>query len=398
MISLTSEQNSTLETLWSTVEPADLVQKAYPDLVNSYLDAINAKTKKSSKRAKAKAQEALVTDKDKENDKPVKAKKKSKPKEDGKTKQIDEYFKKVKNVPPTVTPKSKPKTQNPSKNNPSTQSPKIETCSTPMGLVELSFDFNDSSDAIHDLSDIIRGIVETSPTITNICGKKLHYDGGNKQPEQFQSTPNVDKDETTDEFDMIVAGMKPLPRDNITPKTSRKNKKRPSNAISKSQDENNSSPSTTPIIIKKFFKRNQIKHKTFASIPTVSCESPSGSSTPTASIQSSPTKLVSSTPAHSPDSSARRNESFKSISSPKNVKEVSYFFGDITEENDIFEKLTDFRNMDDESNDDDDSENAVSQGDQLQDINDSPPIELSDTFDLNDYVPVGANLRKRIAS
>ncbi|KAG4078802.1 hypothetical protein HA402_015392 [Bradysia odoriphaga] len=119
------EQNSTLEILWSTVEPVDLVQKAYPDLVSTYLDTISAKTKKSSKRSKAKPQEPIVSDKNKENDKPIRAKKISKPKEDGKTKQIDEYFKKVKNVPAKVTPKTKPNPQQP-KNNPRTQSPKIE--------------------------------------------------------------------------------------------------------------------------------------------------------------------------------------------------------------------------------------------------------------------------------
>lgn len=366
-----SEQNSSLESLWSTVEPVDLVLKAYPNLVNNYLDTISAKTKKSAKGTKSKNKngESQPTTKknqkkstktpdnivsDEENVNPEKLKKPKKQlqqKNDEKIQPIDKYFKKVKTLPNITTPKMKQKSL-PSARKNGTQSPKIQTCSTPLSLTELSFDFNNSCDDIHDLSDIINGIVSNTPTITDICGKKLHYESVNAHPQPIEIIDGDDKEDTRDEFDIIVAAKNPTSLD--SPKISRKkNKKRPSDKC----------PSTTPILIKKFFKRNCIDYKS--------------SSSPTISPKTSP-----------------RNLSLKSISSPKEAN-VSYFFGDITEENDVFEKLTDFRNMEDEFCTDD-AEDMAFQGEKLPD--DSPKVELSETFDLDDYVPVGANLRKRLAS
>lgn len=367
-----------METLWSTVEPCDLVQKAYPDLVSSYLDAVGAKTKKSSKSSKSKKANPIISDNDKENDCSEKAKntkKKAKARSDGKTRQIDEYFKKVKGLPTVTTPKSQHV-----QTKPPTQSPKIQTCSTPLALTQLSFDFDNTTDEVLDLSDIIRGIISHSPTVTNICGKKLHYDRAN-EPTELQ-TPSIKavevdakdtRNETADEFDLIVAGIKSLPSKVATPPNpSRKEaKKRPVDKTTAAKNVKNiDSPTTTPIIIKKFFRRHGIHPKT--------------SSTPTISPESQP---------QSP------NESFESIPSPTKVDNVnvSYFFGDITEENDVFEKLTDFRNMEDEDCADD-AGDVPSGDDELHDIEESPEIVLSDTFDLDDYVPVGANLRKRIAS
>ncbi len=387
---LVSEQNSSLDTLWSTVEPVDLVEKAYPNLVSSYLDTISAKSKKSSKLTRANSkngpsqvaeivqknsvnQDPIIIDNGKVNHDAVKVKKPTKKsknqKDDGKTKQIDKYFKKVKILPALATPKSKPKIQPPK---PQAESPKIKTCSTPLNLTELSFDFNNShGDDIHDLSDIIQGIVSNSPTITDICGRKLYYENAN-QPTQrlhsFKSTTPHGKDETADEFDMIVAGIEPLRsrNDTNTPTTSRKKTKK------RSVDKRSSSKHVeTPILITKFFKRNRIEHK--------------------ASV------LTSSTPTASPEN-LTENESFKSISTSKdNGANVSYFFGDITDEHDVFEKLTDFRNMEDVCPTNEDYAEEACHGDELQENNDSPGIELSDTFDLDDYVPVGAHLRQRLA-
>lgn len=384
-----SEQNSNLDTLWSTVEPVDLVEKAYPDLVKTYLDTISAKTKKSTKVTKAstkngrkaatkatqkklnKLQDVIVDDDNAENVDPEKlkrSKKTSQKKVDGKTERIDKYFKKVKKISSVRTPTMQQKKQ-PLTNKPLIESPKIETSSIPLRLTELSFDFDDATDDIHDLSNIIQGIVSNSPTIRDICGKKLHYECANKQLELRKTIDRDEKNETIDEFDIIVAGMKSFPTESHTPTTSRKKtKKRSVDSRLAAENIDDHSPSTTPIIIKKFFKRNYIDHK-----PTV----------------------TSSTPTNSP-----QNESFKSISSPKLTEaNISYFFGNITDENDAFEKLIDFRNMEDE---DEICANKVDDvdciGDELQEINGSPPIELSETFDLDDYVPVGANLRKRLAS
>lgn len=341
------------------------------------MDAINAKTKKSSKATKpsgrnptnkksTKGSDPLISDNNKENDdsgKSKKSKKKSKPKDDGKTKHIDEYFKKVKGLPTITTPQPQPKSKPPNSQH---QSPQIKTCSTPLSLTELSFDFDNSSDDILDLSDIIRRIVSDSPTVTNLCGKKLHYECVKEQSMHEKSIVDVgDKDETADEFDMIVAGMKPIPSDKsnqkpvtTTPITSRKkaSKKRPVDKTSSKKCVNDGSPTATPVLIKKFFKRNRIVQK------------------------------PSSTPSMSPIE--LRNET-----SNDNAN-VSFFFGDITEENDAFEKLIDFRNMEDEVC----TNNDLDDGDKLQVIDDSPELQLSETFDLEDYVPVGANLKKRLAA
>lgn len=380
-----------LETLWSTVEPVDLVQKAYPNLVNNYLDAISAKTKKPTKVTKAKnkdsqnppptkttkkksgkSQEIIISNEENvDPEKLKKPKKRSQNNDDGKMKQIDKYFKKVKSLPSIVTPPPKQKIL-PPKNKHETQSPQIETCSTPLSLTQLSFDFDNSTDDIHDLSDVIHGIVSNSPTIKDIGGKKLHYECLTKHLDPIKVIDRDAKDETADEFDIIVAGMKPIRTESNTPTTSRKTtKKRSADKRLPAKSIDDRSPSTTPILIKKFFKRNCIDHKSSVMI----------SSTPTSSPKISP-----------------QNVSFESIASPKeNVANVSYFFGDITEENDAFEKLIDFRNMEDvvDVNTEDD---IACRGDELQDTNDSPPIELNETFDLDNYVPVGANLRKRLAT
>lgn len=387
--SILSEQNSSLETLWSTVEPVDLVQKAYPNLVSNYLDTISAKTKKSSKAAKNKddqkpltktsrvkksgnSQDIIISDEENvDSEKLKKPKKRSQHKDDGKSKQIDNYFKKVKTLLSIATPIMQQKTQ-PPKSKHETQSPKIETCSTPLSLTQLSFDFDNSTDNIHDLSDIIHGIVSKSPTIRDLCGKNLHYECVAELLEPMKVTDRDEKDETTDEFDFIVAGMKPISTETNTPTSRKKYKKRSVDKRLPSKSVADLSPSTTPILIKKFFKRNCIDHK--------------------------PSVMTSSTPTISPKTSPQ-NLSFESIFSPKeNEANVSYFFGDITEENDAFEKLVDFRNMKDEVEANNEDDIACHDCDELQDANDSPPIELGDTFDLDNYVPVGANLRKRLAA
>lgn len=327
-------------------------------------------TTKTTKKKSGKSQEIIISNEENvDSEKLRKPKKWSHNNDDGKMKQIDKYFNIVKSLPSIVTPKQKIM---PPKNKQEAQSPQIETCSTPLSLTQLSFDFDNSTDDIHDLSDIINGIVSNSPTIKDIGGKKLHYECLAKHLDPIKVIATDAKDETADEFDIIVAGMKPIRTDTNTPTASRKKtKKRPFDKRLPAKSIDDRSPSTTPILIEKFFKRNRIDHK--SSVMT--------SSTPTSSPKTLP-----------------QNVSFESIASPKeNVANVSYFFGDITEENDAFEKLIDFRNMVDvvDANNEDD---IACRGDELQDTNDTPPIELNGTFDLDNYVPVGANLRKLLAT
>ncbi|KAJ6643661.1 Flap endonuclease GEN [Pseudolycoriella hygida] len=366
------EQNSSLEILWSTVEPVDLVEKAYPKLVANYLESKSAKTKKPSKVTKENGKKATKTtqkkanklnDENQENldaEKLKKPRKKLQRKDEGKVEKIDKYFKKVKNIPKMSTPKMERKAT-PLRSKLTTESPKIKTCSSPLSLTQMSFDFNVSSDDIHDLSDIIRGIVASSPTIKNLCGKKLHFESVSKPLKLSDDIDHEEQNETLDEFDIIVAGTKPTCNETNAPTSLSATKSRADRKRLSSKKIDDSSPSKTPILIKKFFKRNLIEQN---------------SSTPKLSPRVSPQK---------PSASPIQNE-----------VNVSYFFGDITAENDVFEKLTDFRNMEDEVLTSE--EDIVCRGDELHDAVDSPPIELNDTFGLDNYIPVGANLRKRLAS
>lgn len=353
---------------------------------------ISAKTKKPSKATKTYNKTAQKSTRKKQvddNEENVDSEKLKKPKrivrkkDDAKTKNIDEYFKKVKSLPRILSPERKEELQ----------SPKIKTCPTPLSLTELSFDFNNSNDDVQDLSDIIQGIVSTSPTINDLCGKKLRYENmlnNQSSPVACCAIEQDENDETADEFDLIVARRNPISIRPSTPTTSRKQTK-PKSVLKRQFPENVNDPShsSTPILIKNFLKRNCIDLKSSDMLSTPILRT-------SLSLESIGSKEQNESPEILSTTTSSKNLSLESIRSTKQT-DVSYFFGDITDENDEFEKLLDFRNMKDDASTNDEDDVAC-RDDKLQDVNDSPPIQLSETFDLDDYVPVSANLKKRIAS
>lgn len=195
--------------LWSTIEPIDLVEKAYPVLVEQF---ITGKEKPKNRKKKAintanTAQRPKKSKKTNENTSPNE--------NDEQTSQPapKKHVRKVKNAAKKALPTGKPTTldrfliQQTTTTKPY-QSPKIKTTSKPLNLSAFSIDFNESfDDHSMNLSQIINDIVAKTPKITECRGKKLKYDIIESSPllttEQPNASDNGDGDEN-DEFDLIV--------------------------------------------------------------------------------------------------------------------------------------------------------------------------------------------------
>lgn len=199
--------------LWSTIEPIDLFEKAYPDLIRQFNESkVKGKTKKS-KKATATAETVKVrkpkghqilphidananvaadnrmvkTKRSKECAGTVNGEKKT----HDRLQSIDQFFRKecTKSI---------------------YSSPKIQTTTKPMNLSAFAMDLEDSFGlmAIDDmnLSEIINEMVLRPPNLTEYRGKKLQYD----QLEQHETDCGAvtaemkSNDESIDEFDLIV--------------------------------------------------------------------------------------------------------------------------------------------------------------------------------------------------
>lgn len=143
--------------LWSTIEPIDLVEKAYPTLVAEFLQ-IRAKPKRPTK----KPPKSVLTDV--ECNKPTKKTRKKKPSSvDNKNPLIERFLRRNSGT---------------SKRASHMASPKIKTSSTPPQLLDDSSDWMDDADAVDclDLSNVIAGIVSRTPESLQLCGRKLRFD------------------------------------------------------------------------------------------------------------------------------------------------------------------------------------------------------------------------------
>lgn len=228
-----NNQIEATQQLWTTIEPIDLVEKVYPELVDRFIEskqkpkrskkaldaAENGKEKRTRKKAKPKENIASDDDEAKHSDNKNKKKisrardnkkimkKNSAEHENEKYTTIDKFFNRQ-NVKSRVY-----------------ESPKIKTASKPMNLSAFSIDFdnsmaNDSNSM--DLSKIIDEMVSKSPTITEYQGKKLKYDELSATPRTTHinrttkietQTANAEKiEESMDEFDMLVMRKNPIDR------------------------------------------------------------------------------------------------------------------------------------------------------------------------------------------
>lgn len=202
------EQNSLndLQHLWSTIEPQDLVERAYPSLVEAFLAPKLSTKAKRTKKVAAAAPTDDATNKAKKpatRQKRPKANENQPPTANGNM-LIDRFFKKTKTArkpapsPPPV----------------SHQSPKIQTSALPMHLSNFSIDFEDG-DAFdeHDLSGAIRDIVARPPHATELFGRKLRFEEIADHDDAQTDSANV----SFDEFDLMVLNRATQLQDASTP-------------------------------------------------------------------------------------------------------------------------------------------------------------------------------------
>lgn len=219
-------ETEAFQILWSTIEPIDLVEKAYPDLIRQFEEAkVKGKPKKSKKVAaettkakKTKTHQVLSTLDDNAIEPAEKVQmKKSRSKQIGKQsvrragavdaknkvqshiRPIDQFFRKE-TVASTYS------------------SPKIQTTAKPMNLSAFSMGLGDSFDLVENddmnLSEIISEMVLRPPNLTEYRGKKLQYDeiacraAENDERDDGSGTGAAaqikSNDESIDEFDLIV--------------------------------------------------------------------------------------------------------------------------------------------------------------------------------------------------
>ncbi|XP_062136830.1 flap endonuclease GEN [Drosophila sulfurigaster albostrigata] len=145
-----------IEELYYTIEPLEMLQEAFPDLVAAFLKS-KEKPPKPAKKAGRKKNEK--SDLDSENPNNVLKPNNRAPKQRQNT--IDKFLKK--NEAPAKEPPNE------------FSGPKVKQCSTPISKC-LPSDLE--SDGEFDMSDIINGIISNPnalPTVTNHAGHLLHY-------------------------------------------------------------------------------------------------------------------------------------------------------------------------------------------------------------------------------
>lgn len=151
-----------VEVLWSTIEPVDLVEKTYPDLVQNFLSKQKKpKTTKKKTENKSKKTKKTKSQNDSLNDLSgllavANELEKGIVKKRSKNHLIDKYLIKLQNTPPS-------KKEN---------SFLFNKCSTPNASILLS-DFENDDENDFDFSNIIRGIVSKSPALREYQGKKI---------------------------------------------------------------------------------------------------------------------------------------------------------------------------------------------------------------------------------
>lgn len=183
-----------LEELYSTIEPLDLMEKKYPDLVAMFLLSKEKplkpkrKTKKAQKASSLENLETLLKATD-EISKGLKSKKSAK-KTDSSLNDMSDLLKATEEIESNIKPKKvvrkrkatiknqlidnfliKNKENTPIKNS-TNVNPRI--CSTPKNM-EIPSDFESDCDQM-DMSDIIRGILNTKTNPTKVDGKNLRYE------------------------------------------------------------------------------------------------------------------------------------------------------------------------------------------------------------------------------
>lgn len=342
------EKNETdaLHVFWSTIEPIDLVEKAYPELVLKFEESKakgkSKKTKTSDEPAKAKkgGRKAKNTNLETDTTEGVlekapkkkvasRAGAKTKKKQDENVRPIDLFFQK----------------QQPSAGVYS--SPKIKTTTKPMNLSTFSLNFNDSNwlddDDGMNLSSIINEMLARPPNVIEFNGKKLKFDEVETKTNQSLSLSTRAKD-TEDNHSNIKA-------DN--------------------DEQSEESMDEFDMIVMRKARKSFVAQRKMR-LDSISMDVPNNCSTP-----------VSRRPSLKSNIQMNLSLELETSKNRKNAVISSSFFGvNQEDEIDLFEKSIDFRNMQDSADADDDE---VNESESSSSAENSPVVEEDvnhyDTFD-----------------
>lgn len=361
-----AENNHDKLLLWSTIEPADLVQSAYPDLVERFLESkakkINKKTSsrklphgsgKTTKDSKKRNQQAAQT-------KPITPV------------LINRFLQRISSGRKPVVPKC-------------VASPKISTSSEPMNLSMFSFSIDDSAwtkmdEDSPDLSAVINNIVERQPNSMEFCGRRLRFEAVNSL-EQEKENENSNAEAELNLFSDKVPTYEIFVHESL----GKKNDSNESNKLTDTSKNRNLEANTSLNSSKVPKTDPQILNESFDEFDRLVMGT------------SSQTKILSdhsSTPlSHKPISN--RND----LSPFIDPNESFFRMIQLTEDTVNFEKSIDFRNMPDEPPDANRSTKhrlpSVVPKVEASSSNDSM---IQDSFNLSGYIPIGKKLRKQLSS
>ncbi|EDW50563.1 flap endonuclease GEN [Drosophila sechellia] len=155
-----AEHPKGIEELYYTIEPLDMLETAYPDLVAAFLKSKEKPAKKTARKKKTAPEEENKENEPNSKPKRVVRKKKSPPEENQPL--LHQFLGRKKEGTPVKAP-----------------APQRQQCSTPITKF-LPSDLESDCDAEEfDMSDIVKGIISNpnaKPALTNHDGHQLHYE------------------------------------------------------------------------------------------------------------------------------------------------------------------------------------------------------------------------------
>lgn len=366
-------ETEALQMLWSTIEPIDLVEKAYPDLIRQFEESkakAKGKTKKGKKTAEGAATvEAATTSVD-----TIKTKKTKSHRVLSNVDINTINDNAIESSENAVTTKKGRRTKQPGKQSTRTvgaanakkkapnncqpidrffrkenatslyASPKIKTTAKPMNLSTFSMCLGDSFDLMHDddmnLSEIISEMVARPPNLTEYRGKKLQYDELVTSVRNECAIDHMVNDEN--ESSAVVATAAAAAVDDKT-------------------KPNDQSFDEFDLIVMRKARKSLIARKA-----SVSSENPSGNrcandcSTPIIPKRLC-TRLSTSFKLDTDSDSQSLDTDGDTENQRKSTISTSFFAIHPDDEVDLFEKSIDFRNMcdDNDDGDDDDDESGT---------------------------------------
>lgn len=382
---ISAENNNDKQLLWSTIEPADLVQSAYPDLVERFLEAKATKINKASKKKPSTRKAATVEGDKKTNTAHPKSTSKSR-KQAVQSKPVTPVL--INRFLQRISSRRKPAVTK------YVASPKISTSSDPMDLSMFSFSADDSSWTKMDedsanLSAVINGMVEQPPSQMEFCGRRLRFDAVDSHENQKENENSLTNPASTNR-DTENRSFVKVVKDSLCElisSTSRNKRaadssiKNPAAQLRQSSVQNESFDEFDLLVMGTAGSHTKIIQDN-SSTPIV--RKRISSSCNLSPVIANPTSIASPMHSDSPDC---------------NNLNVSHFFVlNLTSDTDQFERSIDYRNMPDEFPDENRPVKHILQRIAPQSAPSTPIGSIQDSFNLNGYIPIGKKLRKQLSS